>query len=124
MVRTSGEHPDPFLLVLAVVEAATTLLLTARISEGSRVVIYPLSAQNATKRSTWLPSLQAAQHADTIQLREIDTNGAPLITPISGSQKISDKDKGKQRNWLTLLVRESLGSWPSPPTRRLSTLLS
>jgi AAA family ATPase len=111
-LATDGEDirstPDLFLLVLAVVEATTTLLLTARISEGSKVVIYPLSAQNATKRSRWLPSLQAAQHADTVQLREIDANGAPPILPISGSQKISDK--GKQRNWLTLLIRESLGT--------------
>ncbi|KAH9015299.1 AAA family ATPase [Lactarius hengduanensis] len=89
-----------------VVEAAITLLLTSRILEGSSVVIYPLGAQNTTKRPTWLPSLQAVQHADTVQLCEIDTNGAPLITPISGSQTLSNK--GKQRNWLTLLVRESL----------------
>ena len=114
--------PDLFLLVLVVVEATITLLLTARISEGSQVVIFPLSAQNAIDRSMWLPSLQAAQHADTVQLREIDTNGAPLIRPISGSQKISDK--GKQRNWLTLLVRESMGTYLSPPTRRPSPLLN
>ncbi|KAH9057499.1 AAA family ATPase [Lactarius vividus] len=104
--EVSGEHPDSFLLALAVVEAARTLLLTSRILEDSRVVIYPLGAQNATKRPTWLPSLQAVQHADTVQLCEIDSNGAPLITPMSGSQTLSDK--GKQRNWLTLLVRESL----------------
>ena len=107
-----------FLLVLAVVEAAATLLLTARILEGSKVVIYPLSVRDAIQRSSWLPSLQAAQHADTIQLREIDASGVPLISPISGSQKTSDK--GKQRNWLTLLARESLGRYSSPHTRRLS----
>jgi len=107
MVRTLGGQPDFFLLVLVVVVATATLLLTARISEGSKVVIYPLSTQIATKRLAWLPSLQAAQHASFVQLREIDANGAPLIVPNSGAQKISDK--GKQRNWLTLLVRESLG---------------
>lgn len=107
MVRTSGGQPDFFLLVLVAVEATATLLLTARISEGSKVVIYPLSTPSATKRLAWLPSLQAAQHASFVQLREIDANGAPLIMPNSGAQKISDK--GKQRNWLTLLVRESLG---------------
>ncbi|KAH9016927.1 P-loop containing nucleoside triphosphate hydrolase protein [Lactarius pseudohatsudake] len=104
--EASREYPDSFLLALAVVEAAITLLLTSRILEGSSVVIYPLGAQNTTKRPTWLPSLQAVQHADTVQLCEIDTNGAPLITPISGSQTLLNK--GKQRNWLTLLVRESL----------------
>ncbi|KAI9443648.1 AAA family ATPase [Lactarius indigo] len=104
--EASGGHPDLFLLALAVVEAAMTLLLTSRISEGSSVVIYPLNAQNATMRPTWLPSLQAVQRANTVQLREVDANGAPLITPISGSLTLSDK--GKQRNWLMLLVRESL----------------
>jgi AAA family ATPase len=107
MVRTSGGHHDFFLLVLVVVEATASLLLTARILDGTKVVIHSLSAQSATKRLAWLPSLQGAQHANIVQLREIDTNGAPLIVPNSGSQKISDK--AKQRNWLTLLVRESLG---------------
>ncbi|KAH8992566.1 AAA family ATPase [Lactarius hatsudake] len=101
-----GEIWPSLELASDVVEAAITLLLTSRILEGSSVVIYPLGAQNTTKRPTWLPSLQAVQHADTVQLCEIDTNGAPLITPISGSQTLSNKEK--QRNWLTLLVRESL----------------
>ncbi|KAI9430509.1 AAA family ATPase [Lactarius indigo] len=87
--EASGGHPDLFLLALAVVEAAMTLLLTSRISEGSSVVIYPLNAQNATMRPTWLPSLQAVQRANTVQLRELTL-------------------MGKQRNWLMLLVRESL----------------
>ena len=108
MVRTSGGHPNFFLRVLVlVVEATASLLLTARILDGSRVVVYSLSAQSTTKRLTWLPSLQGAQHAGIVQLREIDNNGIPLIVPNSGLKKISDN--GKQRNWLTLLVRESLG---------------
>lgn len=108
MVRTSGGHPNFFLRVLVlVVEATASLLLTARILDGSRVVVYSLSPQSTTKRLTWLPSLQGAQHAGIVQLREIDNNGIPLIVPNSGLKKISDN--GKQRNWLTLLVRESLG---------------
>jgi hypothetical protein len=107
MVRTSGGHSYFFLLVLVVVEATASLLLTARILDGTKAVIHSLSAQSATKSLAWLPSLQDAQHANIVQLREIDTNGVPLIVPNSGSQEISDN--GKQRNWLTLLVRESLG---------------
>lgn len=122
MVRTSGGHHDFFLLVLVVVEATASLLLTARILDGSKVVIYSLSAQSATKRLTWLPSLQGAQHANLVQLREIDTNGAPLIVPNSGSQKISDK--GMQRDWLTLLVRESLGIITTyPPLSTITELI-
>ena len=93
--------------MLVVVLATATLLLTARISEGSKIVIHSLNAQSVIKRFTWLPSLQGAQHASIVQLREIDNNGLPLIMPNSGSRKTPDK--GKQRNWLTLLVRESLG---------------
>ncbi|KAN0128871.1 P-loop containing nucleoside triphosphate hydrolase protein, partial [Lactarius tabidus] len=101
-----GEIWPSLELASDVVEATASLLLTARILDGTKVVIHSLSAQSATKRLAWLPSLQGAQHANIVQLREIDTNGAPLIVPNSGSQKISDK--AKQRNWLTLLVRESL----------------
>ncbi|KAF8261569.1 P-loop containing nucleoside triphosphate hydrolase protein [Lactarius quietus] len=76
------------------VEATTTMLLTARISEGSKCC-----------QAVGLAALPpGSQHANIVQLREIDTNGAPLIMPNSGSQNFSDK--GKQRNWLTLLVRE------------------
>jgi AAA family ATPase len=101
-----GEIWPSLELASDVVEATASLLLTARILDGTKAVIHSLSAQSATKSLAWLPSLQDAQHANIVQLREIDTNGVPLIVPNSGSQEISDN--GKQRNWLTLLVRESL----------------
>jgi hypothetical protein len=88
---------------LVVVELAATLFLTADISEGSKVVIHPLSSPSTVQRPTWLPSLQAACHADIVRLREVDINGAPIIT-LKASEKV------KQRDWLTLFVRESLGA--------------
>jgi hypothetical protein len=88
------------------VELATTLLLTAHLSEGSKAVIFPLSSIHATPRPTWLPSLQEAHHADTVRLCEIDVNRAPIMTSVS--EKLSEK--AKQRDWLRLLLRESLGA--------------
>ncbi|KAH9954933.1 AAA family ATPase [Russula dissimulans] len=85
-----------------VVQLATTHLLTAHISEGSKGVIFPLSSLTPARCPTWLSSLQDPYHADTVRLREVDNNRVPVI------QKASEKVK--QRDWLTLLVRESLGA--------------
>ncbi|KAN0118673.1 AAA ATPase [Russula decolorans] len=87
-----------------VAELATTLLLTAHLSEGSKAVIFPLISIHATTRPTWLPSLHEAHHADTVRLCEIDVNRAPIMTSVS--EKLSEKVK--QRDWLRLLLRESL----------------
>ncbi|KAI0286546.1 AAA family ATPase [Russula brevipes] len=92
-----------------VVELAATLLLTADISEGSKVVIHPLSSPSTVQRPTWLPSLQAARHADIVRLCEVDINGATIIT-LKASEKV------KQRDWLTLFItsgiwRSSILSW-------------
>lgn len=99
--RRSGHH-----LIFIVLELATTLLLTAHLSENSKAIIFPLSSIHATTRPTWLPSLQEAHHADTVRLCEIDVNSAPIMTSVS--EKLSEKVK--QRDWLRLLVRESLGA--------------
>ncbi|KAI0247471.1 AAA family ATPase [Lactifluus subvellereus] len=84
-----------------VVEVATSHLLTARVSEGSKVVLF---SQNTTGRPTWLPSVQEAHLADTVRLQEIHINGTPMIAPVSQKTTIN----GKKRDWLTLLVREIL----------------
>lgn len=57
-------------------------------------------------RPTWLPSLHEAHYADTVRLCEIDVNRAPIMTSVS--QELSEK--AKQRDWLRLLLRESLGA--------------
>jgi AAA family ATPase len=86
-----------------VVEVANSFLLTARISEHSKVVLYSLSSKNTTRYPTWLPSIQAAYHAHAVWLREIHINEIPVITS-------DTSEKGKKRDWLTLLVRETLGA--------------
>jgi AAA family ATPase len=93
-------------LVSVVVELATTLLLTAHISEGSKAVIFHLSSINVVTRPAWLPSLKEAHHADTVRLCKIDINGAPVIASLSPKTS----EKVKQGDWLRLLLRESLGA--------------
>jgi AAA family ATPase len=95
-------------LILVVVELATTLLLTARISEGSKAVIFHLGSINVATRPAWLPSIKEAHHADTVRLCKIDINGAPVITSLSPKSS----EKAKQGDWLRLLLRESLGARP------------
>jgi hypothetical protein len=90
-----------------VVELASTFLLTAHVPEGYKAVIYPLNSLNSTTRPAWLSSLREARHADDVRLFEIDiSNGAPVTVTVS--QKASEKVK--RRDWLTLLLRESLGA--------------
>src|SRR6267154_2611335 len=93
-------------LIFIVVELATSLLLTAHLSEGSKAVIFPLSSIHATTHPTWLPSLEEAYHADTVRLCEIDVNRAPIMASVS--EKLPEKVK--QRDWLRFLLRESLGA--------------
>ena len=77
-----------------VIFVSSSSLLTAGISEGSKVYVSPL---NATK-----PPLRNALKAHTIHLKEIN--------PVENSDtKPSDTAKGKRRDWLSLMVRETLG---------------
>lgn len=87
-------------------ELAPTFLLAAHIHEGSKAFIFPLKSLDATNRPTWLSSLQQAHYADVVRLYEIDPSGAPVIPTVS--QKASEKVK--PRDWLNLLLRESLGT--------------
>ena len=99
-------------LILTVVELAATLLLTAHIPEGTKGVIFPLNLLNTTSRPTWLSSLQEPHHMGAMRLCEIDINGAPVIATVA--QKASEMVK--QRDWLRLLLRESLGAGSPLPS--------
>jgi AAA family ATPase len=79
-----------------------SLLLTARLEEGSQVQVFPLHGKTANKHNSFLPSLRDAQEAGYIRLREISegpTKSAQVDTP----------DSGKRRDWLAILLREHLG---------------
>ncbi|KAG5728058.1 ATPase family gene 2 protein [Termitomyces sp. T112] len=75
----------------------TSLRLTARLQAGEQVQIYALSSATSPKLPPGLPSLKNLQEAGTICLREISS------PPKSVTNETSIK-----RDWLNLLLRESL----------------
>ena len=85
----------------------TTHLLTARLTLGQRVQIFPLSDKSSSALPPGLPSLRDIQEAGTIRLKEISS--APLASP--------NPPESKQRDWLRLLLRELLGLLLSTQTK-------
>lgn len=73
-------------------------LLTARLTLGQKVQILPLPDKSSSTSSSSLPSLRDIREAGTIRLKEISS--VPLVSP--------NPPEGKQRDWLRLLLRESL----------------
>lgn len=82
------------------ISVSQALLSTARLEEGSKVRIHSLSS----KVPQWLPPLHRSQEARTIHLREISNDSSRL------ADKVADAAKGKDRDWLPLLLRETLGT--------------
>ena len=81
----------------------TTHLLTARLTPGQKVQITRLHNKPSSSSSSspsGLPLLQDIREAGIIQLKEISS--VVLASPTSAPER-------KQRDWLRLLLRESLG---------------
>jgi AAA family ATPase len=97
-ISAEGEHHKlsnerALLIEFRGVSVPSSLLLTAGLAEGSKAQIYPLTG----KRPAGIPSqfIEAA----VIRLREVSRNNAPTM-----------KDqKDQKRDWLVLLLKESLG---------------
>ncbi|KAI0369393.1 AAA family ATPase [Pilatotrama ljubarskyi] len=86
--------------------ASPPLLLTARVTPGTKVNLFSL---DAPKLPRGVPSLRDAELAHTICLKEIsDQQRTAISSASSSSSKSPDSGKGKRRDWLTLLIRESL----------------
>ncbi|CDO72261.1 hypothetical protein BN946_scf184970.g113 [Trametes cinnabarina] len=82
------------------------LLLTARVTPGSTVNIFSL---DAPKLPPGVPSLRDAELAHTVRVKEVFDGKRPAIRPTSASSSTTpDTGKGKRRDWLALLIRESL----------------
>jgi len=77
----------------------TSLRLTAQVEVGDKVQIFPLSGITATKPPPGVPSLRYLEEAGTIRLKEILGSSPPVAGHTS---------ENKQRDWLSLLLRESL----------------
>ncbi|KAI0632362.1 AAA family ATPase [Trametes polyzona] len=82
------------------------LLLTARVTPGSKVNLFSL---DAPKLPPGVPSLRHAELAQTVRVKEVFDARRPAISSASASSsKIPDSGRGKRRDWLTLLIREFL----------------
>ncbi|KAI0775577.1 AAA family ATPase [Trametes elegans] len=82
------------------------LLLTARVSPGAKVNLFSL---DAPKLPPGVPSLRQAELAHTIHVKEVfDKKHSAISSASPSSSKSQDVGKGKRRDWLTLLIRESL----------------
>ncbi|KAG1739442.1 P-loop containing nucleoside triphosphate hydrolase protein [Suillus paluster] len=81
---------------------SSSLFLTARLKEGTKVQVFDLSDQGTGRLPPGLPTLRDVEEAGTIRLREISIK-APTSQDVANSQ-----GKGKRRDWLTLILREYL----------------
>ncbi|KAF9234685.1 P-loop containing nucleoside triphosphate hydrolase protein [Melanogaster broomeanus] len=83
-----------------------SLFLTARLTEGNQIQIIPLLGRSLNTATPCLPSLDDAQEARHVRLREIFGSLTSAIPSIRASS--DGPDKTKRRDWLTLLLREHL----------------
>ncbi|RDX44132.1 AAA family ATPase [Lentinus brumalis] len=88
------------------VQISPPLLLTARVSEGSKVYLFSL---DATKLPAGVPSLRKAEMAQSIRVKEVSAERRGVSDSAS---KTSSKELGSKSNrstdWLRLLIREAL----------------
>ncbi|KAJ7147538.1 AAA family ATPase [Mycena crocata] len=82
------------------VAISTSLYLTAGLQDGQDVLVSPLPKTPTKDHPLRLPALSQIQDATEIRLREVPQSVSPS-TALPG---------GKRRDWLKLLIRESLGS--------------
>jgi AAA family ATPase len=107
------------LLVLAAIQVSRSALLTARLADDAKANIVVLSEGGSSKSSLGLPRLKEIKEARTILLKEVSGSAPPLSVPPNAHES------GKRRDWLALLLRESLGtSYVIRRTRSLLTTVS
>ncbi|KAI0823937.1 AAA family ATPase [Trametes gibbosa] len=97
--------PSPDLAQYSIL-VSLPLLLTARVTPGAKVNLFSL---DAPKLPPGVPSLRQAELAHAVRVRELfDGKGAAISSGSASSSKNPDSGKGKRKDWLTLLIRESL----------------
>lgn len=112
-----AQFDQPHTMPLTAVVVSCSLLLTAQLEAGQQACIFPLSGLASSKVPPGLPSLRTAQEAGTIRLKEVATNGSAPPGPAGNS------DETKRRDWLNLLLRESLGLfWPLRATKNVQLM--
>ncbi|KAJ3811060.1 P-loop containing nucleoside triphosphate hydrolase protein [Lentinula aff. lateritia] len=97
IVWPSLEEP-PSSIVLS-----TALLLTAQLESGQQASVLPLTHPTTSKPPVKLPTIKQSKDATIIRLKEV-----PI--PNKASTSSMKKSHEKEKDWLPLLLRESLGS--------------
>lgn len=92
-------------------------MLTAHLEAGQRVQIFPLLGAS-TELPPGIPSIRQIQEASIIRLKEILIDDHEVANISSGSRD------SKRRDWLALLLRETLGWSMFINTGPLSHLLT
>jgi AAA family ATPase len=90
--------------IFSAIQVSRSALLTARVADGAEAAIYVLAEAGSPKSSLSLPRLRDIKEAGTILVKELTATSPLLHTPASSHEK------GKRRDWLGLLLRESLGT--------------
>ena len=95
------------ILFLTAVVVSRSLLLTARVTEGSQVQIISVPGKAVHGAGYWLPSLQNIREAKLVRIRETHRyTAAEKSTPLPRRQ-----EDEKVRSWLTLVLREHLSKY-------------
>ncbi|KAJ3870319.1 P-loop containing nucleoside triphosphate hydrolase protein [Lentinula novae-zelandiae] len=97
IVWPSLEQP-PSSIVLS-----TALLLTAQLESGQQASVFPLTVPTTSKPPAKFPTIKQSKDAGIIRLKEV-----PI--PNKASTSSMKKSHEKEKDWLPLLLRESLGS--------------
>ncbi|RPD56727.1 AAA family ATPase [Lentinus tigrinus ALCF2SS1-7] len=90
------------------VQISPPLLLTARLSKGSKVSVLPL---DAPKLPAGIPSIRRAEMAQRIRVKEVFQEQDAALSSVpnaSASPKESGSGSSRRRDWLTLMIREAL----------------
>lgn len=93
------------ILFLTAVVVSKSLLLTARVTEGSQVQIISVPGKAVHGAGYWLPSLQNIREAKLVRIRETHRYTAAEKSTPSLPRRQEDE---KVRSWLTLVLREHL----------------
>lgn len=99
---------------LTAVLVSRSLLLTARLEEGSLAQIDSLHGKPGSGVAKWLPSLQCTREARFVRLKEFrQTTSVKEHT----STSFTHRENEQRRDWLALLLREHLGKCTFTPRR-------
>ncbi|KAJ3989582.1 AAA family ATPase [Lentinula detonsa] len=80
---------------------STALLLTAQLEPGQHASVFALSSSTTSKPPARLPSIKQVKDATIVKLKEV-------AIPDQASTSSTKKSNEKEKDWLPLLLRESL----------------